>query len=1083
MTPYVELQVTTNFSFLRGGSHPEELVATAFALGYEAIAVTDHNSLAGIVRAHVAATEAGLRLVVGCRLDLADGTSLLCYPTDRAAYARLTRLLSLGRRRARKGQCPLSYKDVVAHGEGQILVALAERAHPPLRERLARLSSDFVDRLYLALTRRFRPDEAQWLQTLADLAASLRVPTVATNDVLYHVPERRLLQDVLTCIRTKCSIDALGFRREHSADRFLKPPAEMVRLFARHPEAIARTTEIAARCRFSLAELAYQYPDEALVPGLSAQQALEKLAFAGARCRYPEGVPEKVAAQLHHELAVIAELDYAPYFLTVWRIVDFAKSRGILCQGRGSAANSAVCFCLGVTAIDPARSELLFERFVSAERGEPPDIDVDFEHDRREEVIQWVYETYGREHAALTATVIRYRSRSALREVGKALGLPEDMTAALAGLVWGCSVEGVPEARVRELGLDPADWRLRLTLGLAGELVGFPRHLSQHPGGFVITRDRLDDLVPIENAAMEGRTVIEWDKDDLDAMRMMKVDLLGLGMLGCLRRAFELLREHQGLDLDLATIPAEDPEVYDMLCRADTVGVFQVESRAQMAMLPRLRPRTWYDLVIEVAIVRPGPIQGDMVHPYIRRRQGREPVAYPSPELAEVLGKTLGVPLFQEQVMQMAIKAAGFTPSEADRLRRAMATFRHVDTIRQFRERFIEGMAARGYTRDFAERCFAQIEGFGSYGFPESHAASFAILVYASAWIKYHHPDVFACAILNAQPMGFYAPAQLVRNARAHDVAVHPVDINHSHWDAALEPISDGYHAVRLGFRLVKGLTTTAAARLIAARHAPFCSVEELWRRTGLTTAALEPLAAADAFGSLGLDRRRSLWAIRALQVAPLPLFAAADAREGVLRPELVEPEVTLAPMTLGSQVVADYARLTFSLRRHPLAFLREDLAKAGLLPAEALARLGDGSRLALAGLVLVRQRPGSAKGVIFVTLEDETGIANLVVWPPLFERFRRIVLSASLLGCAGRLQRVGPVVHVVAEELFDLSGLLRRIGERDEAFPLPHGRGDEARGGGHARDINALGLTRRPTDVPDHGAQAAIKVRSRDFR
>ena len=1045
MIRYAELQTTSNFSFLRGGSHAEELVETAASLGQAAVAVTDRNSLAGIVRAHMAAKKAGIRFIVGCRLDLSDGVSLLCYPTDRAAYARLTRLLTLGKRRAGKGQCELRYGDVVDHGAGQIVVALAERADEPHRRALSRLHTDFGNRAYLALTRRFRPGEVARLQALADLAARVKLSTVAVNDVLYHRSERRILADVLTCIREKCTIDVLGFRREPSADRFLKPPAEMGRLFARHPEAVAHTMEIAERCRFSLDELSYQYPDETLIPGLTAQEALTKLVTESAARRYPGGVPEKVGVLLRHELDLIAQLNYAPYFLMVWRIVGFARAQGILCQGRGSAANSAVCFVLGITSIDPTFTELLFERFISIERNEPPDIDVDFEHERREEVIQWVYATYGRDRVALTATAIRYLTRSAIRDVGKALGLPVDVTGAMAHSVWGASAAGIDAAEARALGLDASDWRLRLTLALSRELIGFPRHLSQHPGGFAITRDRLDDLVPIENAAMAERTVIEWDKDDLEALRMMKVDVLGLGMLGCLRRSFDLLKRHRGLDLDIAGIPQEDPKVYDMLCAADSVGVFQVESRAQMSMLPRLKPRCYYDLVIEVAIVRPGPIQGNMVHPYLRRRDGKEAEIYPSEALREVLGKTKGVPLFQEQAMQIAIKGAGFSPGEADGLRRAMATFRNAGTIDQFRTRFIEGMVANGNARDFAERCFAQIEGFGSYGFPESHAASFAILVYASAWVKCHHPDVFCCAILNAQPMGFYAPAQLIGDARAHGVEMREVDVNRSLWDCTLELRDGGGHAVRLGLRCAKGLAQDAAQKLIDARQRPFASVEEIWRRAGLAVAQLERLAEADAFGSLGLDRRQALWAIRALQGKPLPLFVSADSRQDVSRPEIVEPPVALPPMTQGSEVLEDYASTGFSLRQHPLAFLRQTLAAADWVTAESLTHMRNGQKTRVAGLVLVRQRPASANGITFLTIEDETGGANLIVWPQLYERFRRVVISARLLGCIGRVQHEGTVIHVVAERLENLSAWLKGIGEADAPFQMPKGRGDEA--------------------------------------
>ncbi|MDO5371574.1 error-prone DNA polymerase, partial [Paracoccus sp. (in: a-proteobacteria)] len=837
---YAELQVTSQFSFLRGASSAEELFATAALMGIEALAVVDRNSLAGIVRAHEAAKAIGVRLVVGCRLDLACGMAVLVYPTDRAAYARLCRLLTLGKGRAGKGKCHLDWPDLEAHAEGLITVLVPDLADETCAFRLRRLREVFGDRAFLALTLRRRPNDQLRLHELATLAARMRVATVVTNDVLYHEPARRILQDVVTAIRHTTTVEALGLRRERHADRYLKPPAEMHRLFSRYPEALARTLKIAERCRFSLDELAYQYPEERDDPALTPQETLERLTWAGAACRYPEGVPDEVAATLGHELRLIGRLGYAPYFLTVHSIVRFARSKGILCQGRGSAANSAVCFVLGITSINPVSGNLLFERFISEERHEPPDIDVDFEHERREEVIQWVYENYGRDRAALCATVIRYRAKGALRDVGKALGLPEDLIRALSSQIWAWSAEGVTDAQIRELNLDPTDRRIRLTMELAAQLHGAPRHLSQHPGGFVLTHDRLDDLVPIEPAAMEGRQIIEWDKDDIDALRFMKVDVLALGMLSCMRRGLDLLADHKGIRLDLATIPPEDPRTYAMIRRADTLGTFQIESRAQMAMLPRLRPRTFYDLVVQVAIVRPGPIQGDMVHPYLRRRAGLEPVEYPTPELEKVLGKTLGVPLFQEQAMRVAIVCAGFTPGEADLLRKSMATFKFTGGVSAFRDKLVAGMIERNYDPDFAERTFRQLEGFGSYGFPESHAASFALIAYASAWLKCHHPDVFCAALLNSQPMGFYAPAQIVRDARDHGVEVRPLCVNVSRWDCTLEPTGDETRfAVRLGLRMVKGLANTYAAALIAARaDMPFVSVEDLWRRAGVPVAA-----------------------------------------------------------------------------------------------------------------------------------------------------------------------------------------------------------------------------------------------------
>ncbi|MDE2517319.1 MAG: error-prone DNA polymerase [Rhodospirillales bacterium] len=1034
---YAELQVTSHFSFLRGASSCEELFATAAALGIEALAITDRNSLAGIVRAHEAAKATGIRLVVGCRLDLADGTSILVYPTDRPAYARLCRLLSLGKQRAGKGKCDLAWADLAAYGEGLLAILVPEDADQECARRLRHLHAVFGDRAYLALRLRRRPNDQLRLFELTRLAAAIPLPVIATNDVLFHEPGRRILQDVVTCIRHGLSIDALGARRERHADRYLKSPAEMHRLFARYPEALAQGLELVTRCRFSLDELAYQYPEERADPSMTAQQTLEKRSWEGAAQRYPGGLPGTVAQLLRHELRLIEQLDYAPYFLTVHAIVQFARGQGILCQGRGSAANSAVCYVLGITAIDPARNDLLFERFVSAERREPPDIDVDFEHERREIVIQWIFARYGRAHAALCAAVIRYRAKAAIRDVGKALGLSEDLIAALAAQMHGWSQQDIADRRQAALQLDPNNRRLRLTLDLAGQLIGTPRHLSQHPGGFVLTHDRLDDLVPIEPAAMAGRQVVEWDKDDIDALRFMKVDVLALGMLSCMKRGFDLLAARKGIHLDLAAIPAEDADTYAMIRKADTLGTFQIESRAQMSMLPRLKPRSYYDLVIQVAIVRPGPIQGDMVHPYLRRREGLEPVVYPTPELQRVLGKTLGVPLFQEQAMRVAIECAGFTPGEADRLRRSMATFKHSGGVSAFGDALITGMVARGYTRDFAAQIFRQLEGFGSYGFPESHAASFALLAYASAWLKCHHPDVFCAALLNSQPMGFYAPAQIVRDAIRHGVAVRPVCIQASRWDCTLEPGEAGGHlAVRLGMRMVKGLANAHAGAILAARAVRlFTSVDDLWHRGGVPQAALIVLAEADAFRPhFGLARREALWAIKALRDTPLPLFAAA-AQAGETVAELAEPALPLRPMPAGGEVVADYAHTGLTLRAHPVSFLRAMLRQRRIAScAEAMAA-PDGCRLEVAGIVLVRQRPGSAHGVLFVTMEDETGIANLVIWPSLFEAQRQTVLGAHMLAVRGRIQREGEVVHLIAQRLEDYSAALAAIATHGDAL------------------------------------------------
>jgi error-prone DNA polymerase len=1084
---YAELQVTSHFSFLRGASSCEELFATATALGIEALGIVDRNSLAGVVRAHGAAKATGVRLVVGCRLDLSENTSVLVYPTDRPAYARLCRLLSLGKKRAGKGKCDLAWADLVAYGEGLIAILVPDTADENCALRLRRLREVFGDRGYMALSLRRRPNDQLRLFELSNLATSMRVRTVVTNDVLFHEPGRRILQDVVTCIRHNVTIDELGDRRERHADRYLKTPDEMQRLFARYPEALACTVEIVGRCRFSLDELAYQYPEERADPSLTSQQTLEKLTWEGAAWRYPEALPDDVVQTLRHELRLIEKLDYAPYFLTVHSIVRFARSKDILCQGRGSAPNSAVCYVLGVTSIDPARNDLLFERFVSEERREPPDIDVDFEHERREIVMQWIFEQYGRDHAALCSTVIRYRTKGAIRDVGKALGLTEDLIKILSSQVWGWSEDGVEDKHVEALNLNLSDRRLRLALDLARQLMGAPRHLSQHPGGFVLTHDRLDDLVPIEPAAMIDRQVIEWEKDDIDALRFMKVDVLALGMLTCMKKAFDLMAEHKGVNLDLATIPAEDPRTYAMIRRADTLGTFQIESRAQMSMLPRIKPRTFYDLVVEVAIVRPGPIQRDMVHPYLRRREGLEPVVYPKPELEQVLGKTLGVPLFQEQAMKVAIVCAGFTPGEADQLRKSMATFKFTGGVSVFRDKLIAGMVANGYEQEFAEQTFKQLEGFGSYGFPESHAASFALIAYASSWVKCWHPDVFCAALLNSQPMGFYAPAQIARDAQAHNVEVRPVCINASRWDCTLEPPEDvGRFAVRLGMRMVRGLANTDAAKIVAARaDRAFTSVDDLWRRAGVPPASLVQLAEADAFGpALGLARREALWAIKALRHEPLPLFVAVAARDDEPVAEIEEPEVALKPMTAGSEVVEDYRHVGLTLRRHPVAFLRADLQARRIVTCEDAMQARDGRWLEAAGLVLVRQRPGSAKGALFITLEDETGIANLVVWPQTFEKFRRVVMGASMLAVRGRVQREGEVVHLIAHQIADLSVDLATVGSRDAAFPLPHGRGDQVKGGGgpDPRELTPKGLRTRDIYAPDLHIDT-IKVKSRNFR
>ena len=1076
---YVELQAATHFSFLRAVSSAEELFSAAALLGYPALGIADRNSVGGLVKALRAADSTAVRLVAGCRLDLMDGASLLVWPRDRAAWSRLTRLLTIGKSRAdprkgEKGQCFLHWEDVAAWSDGLVAALVPDEADSAGATALAQLRDIFGNRSHLALTHRRRPGELRRLHSLESLARRHQVRSLATGDVLYDGPDKRMLHDVVTAIREHVTIDELGFRRERFADRHLKSPIEMERRFRAFPDAVQASADIASDCSFSLRELSYQYPDEIVMSGLTPQAALEKLTRDSLAVLFPNGPPKTYSDLLEHELKLVGKLRYAPYFLTVNSVVQFARSQQILCQGRGSAANSMICYVLGITSIDPIKHSLLFERFISESRNEPPDIDVDFEHERREEVIQWIYENYGHRHAALTAVVSRYRTRGAVREVGKALGLSEDLTATLSSQVWGWSNEGVAERHVDELGLDRKDPRLALTLELSRQLIGTPRHLSQHPGGFVLTQDRLDSLVPIEPAAMADRRVIEWEKDDLEELKIMKLDVLGLGMLGCMRRAFDLLRAHKGIDMNLwsESLQEDDPAVYDMICNADTIGVFQIESRAQMSMLPRLKPREFYDIVIQVAIVRPGPIQGDMVHPYLRRRENKEIPEYPRPELEAVLRKTLGVPLFQEQAMNVAIVGAGFTPAEADALRRSMATFKSTGGVSRFREPMINGMLERGYSLDFAERTFRQIEGFGSYGFPESHAASFAKIAYASSWMKFHHPDIFCAALLNAQPMGFYAPAQLVGDARNHEVEIRPVCVNASRWDCTLEAGDRPLLPVRLGLRMVKGLANDHGARIAAAAaDSPFTSIEDVWRRSGVPVAALEKLADADAFRSLGLDRRQALWRLRGLGQAPLPLFAAAEAREN-------EPAVLLNAMTEGREVVEDYRSVQLSLRDHPLAFLRPELDRQGAMPAKRLGTLRDGARIYIAGIVLIRQRPGKGN-VTFMTLEDESGIANAIVWQRLFDRYRRTILSSAMVGIKGRLQREGQVIHVIADSIEDLTPLLGEVGNRD--FPYRPGPGDGARNGSHdPRHKNRLPPP--PVAALPPGRDGGMRIKSRDF-
>ncbi len=1077
MTAYAELAVTTNFSFLRGASHPHELVEAATTLGLKAIGIADRNSVAGVVRAYDAIEQLSdpkPKLLVGARLVFRDGTpDILAYPTDREAYGRLCRLISEGKLRAEKGMCDLDFDGLAKRQEGLLLAVLPpQRIGDETKRSLEKLTQIARGRVWLAAAMLYHGDDRRRLRKLQRIAREACIPLLAINDVLYHAPERRELQDVISCIREHVTLDTAGRLLEANAERHLKPADEMARLFHDAPDAIAETIRFADRIAFSLDQLKYNYPDEPVPKGKTPQQHLIDLTWVGAAQRYPGGIPDTVHETLEKELALIERLDYAPYFLTVRDIVGIANERNILCQGRGSAANSAVCYALGITAVDPHKIDLLFERFISAERREPPDIDVDFEHERREEVMQEVFRRYGREHAAITATVICYRPRSAIREVGKAFGLTEDTTAALAGTVWGSWGEGLKDREIKQGDRDPANALIARAVGFANELVGFPRHLSQHVGGFVLTRDRLDEIVPIGNAAMDDRTFIEWDKDDIDRLRIMKVDVLALGMLTCIRKAFELMKEHSDVDLNLATVPREDPVVYDMLCAGDAIGVFQVESRAQMNMLPRLRPREFYDLVIEVAIVRPGPIQGDMVHPYLRRRNGVEKVEYPSPspehgpadELVKVLGKTNGVPLFQEQAMKLAIVAAKFTPDEANGLRRAMATFRHMGTIHTFGDKMIGNMVARGYERDFAERCFKQIEGFGTYGFPESHAASFAQLVYVSAWIKKHHPAAFGCALLNSQPMGFYAPAEIVRDAREHHVEVRPIDVSFSKWDNTLEPRDDGALALRLGFRQMDGFREEWAATLIMARVRGLGEIADLARRAKLPRRALMALAEADCFRSLGRDRREALWAVRRLaDDTPLPLFAVRDAEE--LPSETTAP---LPTMPLSEHVLADYRTLRLSLKGYPMQFLRELFQSERVSSCAEITDAKDGAAASCAGIVLVRQMPG-AKGVVFITLSDETGIANVVVWPKLMERFRKEVMGSRLLLVKGRVQKSPEgVVHLVAEQLSDRTRELDQLSEdkvrpqlsRADAVAHPAGPERPTRGG-HPRNVRILPKSR----------------------
>ena len=1044
--PYAEIGVTTNFSFLRGASKPEELALTASMLGLNALGIADRNTLAGVVRAYRVFNEleAGShkpKLLTGTRLCFTDGTpDILAYPRDREAYGRLCRLLTEGNLKdEEKSTCHLTLKDLLEHRYG-LLLAVVPSARPDDQtvEFLETLYKANAGNVWLLASMLYRGRDRRRLSKLKAVARAANVPLLAANDVLYHAHERRELQDVVTCIREKTTIEKAGRLLESNAERNLKPGLEMASLFHDAPEAIEETLRFADKIDFSFDQIKYIYPDEPVPPGMTPQRYLESLVWSGIRRKYKGFKPPRVRKLLHKELRLIRELDYANYFITVHDIVAFAQSKGILCQGRGSAANSAVCYTLGVTAVDPLLIKVLLARFLSKERKEPPDIDIDFEHERREEVIQWVYERYGHRRAAITATVIHYRPRSAIRDVGKVLGLTEDVTAALANTVWGSWGDGIPEEHIRQAGLDPNNMEIARATALATSLLGFPRHLSQHVGGFVLTKGRLDEHVPIGNAAMDDRRFIEWDKDDIDELGMMKVDVLALGMLTCIRKALDLLRKHKAIDYDLSQIPKEDPAVYEMLSRGDSLGVFQVESRAQMNMLPRMRPKEFYDLVIEVAIVRPGPIQGDMVHPYLKRRNGIEKVTFPSPapeegpanELHEILGRTKGVPLFQEQAMELAITAAKFTPDEANGLRKAMATFRNDGTMWKYKDKFITRMINRGYERDFVERCYKQIEGFGSYGFPESHAVSFALLVYSSSWLKCHHPEVFCCAILNSQPMGFYTRASLVRDAREHGAEVLEADINFSEQDNIMEP-ADAKLAVRLGFRNIDGFHEKWEVKIVEARiRKAFSSLEDFAQRSRLPKKALLILADADCFRSVGLDRRAALWSARRLpDDDTLPLFAAIN--EDEYPSEKIKP---LPVMPLPEHVVADYQTTGLSLKGHPMGLLRPLFRSQRISSSAETDARPDAAFVRTAGIVLVRQRPGNGKA-IFITLEDETGVTNVVLWARLFERYRREVMGARLLLVEGRVQKSPEgVTHLMAQRVFDRTADLLSLSDTHRA-------------------------------------------------
>ena len=1074
---YVELGVTSCFSFLYGASDAVDLVATAWEQGYDAIGIADRNTMAGIVRIHAEARKVHIRPVIGCRIELVTGEAFLAYPRNRAGYGRLCAMLSKGKMSKLdgewqdKGACEITLQDLAAHSEDVQLIVLPGSELNRFESDLPRLLQSLPTLRHIAASHLYRGDDRARINRLDRLAKAHGLSILATNDVHYHAPDRRPLQDVMTCIREKTTIARAGFLLHANAERYLKSPNQMIRLFAEWPHAIRATREVADASTFSLNELRYEYPEETVPEGKDANEYLAELTWAGARDRYPGGVSEKVRATLKKELTLIAKLDIARYFLTIRDIVGYARSIGILCQGRGSAANSAVCYCLKITSVDPDLNDVLFERFISEERREPPDIDVDFEHERREEVIQHIYEKYGRARAGLCATVIHYRPRMAIREVGKVMGLSEDITSALARTIWGSFGREIGAREAAEAGLDLKAPHLLRLFNMADQMIGMPRHLGQHVGGFILTQYPLSHTVPIGNGAMPDRSFIEWDKDDIDELGIFKVDVLGLGMLTCIRKAFDLLKAHYDRSLTLATVPQEDETVYDMLCRGESLGVFQVESRAQMNMLPRLKPREFYDLVIQVAIVRPGPIQGDMVHPYLRRRSGKEKIEYPSPspefgppdELERILKRTFGVPIFQEQAMKIAMVAAEFSPKEANQLRKAMATFRAKGMVSAHKDKMVGRMVKRGYDPEFAARCFGQIEGFGEYGFPESHAASFAHLVYISSWIKCYYPDVFCVALLNSQPMGFYAPAQIVRDARENGVEIRAPDVNFSEWDNTLEPVASGKFAIRLGFRQIDGMKQASAEKLLKVRQAPFSDLEGLKTRAALDAGTLRRLAAADAFRSMSLDRRAALWQAVALKNAPdLPLFTSSETRD-----EGTDLSVRLPSMPKCEQVVADYQTLRLSLKAHPMSFLRKSLRRQGFISTRTLSSTHHGEHISLAGIVLIRQRPGSAKGVCFITLEDEEGVANLVVWPKVMETYRATIMGARLMMVRGKVQRDADIIHVVAHHLEDRSNALNRLA--NTPMPTPIARADEVK---------------RPVRSPHarHPRNVRIIPKSRDF-